>query len=168
MGKVKRRVWQAVISASVALACAACRAPVAAVVAECEPVPADKLHGVNTVLVMGNFPTSEPRKTDDPHLVLAVLAALEHGMVDDPRAEARIRMEKPYNGMVGLESRRVGKPGHNLRTIYFDATEFRSPRYRKEFVDAVTAAYRAGKDVPTYDSEHSETPVVPQPKSPKP
>jgi hypothetical protein len=130
--------------------------PPRAIVVDCEPISATKLRGVNTVKVNGNFPPYVPRKTDDPHLVLAVLVALEHGMVDDPAAEARARLQRPANGMLGLEYRRAGKPGHNLQTIYFDAGEFRPPRYRKEFVDAVTAAYQGGKDVGTFDFEHAD------------
>jgi len=135
--------------------CSSCRPP-AAVIAGCQPIPAVKLRGVNTVLIIANIAPYEPRKTDDPHLVLRLLTALEHGMVDDPQSEARIRWDKPYNGMLTLESRRPGKPGHMLPTIYFDATDLNPPRYRKEFVDAVTAAYKGAESVGKFQLDHPD------------
>lgn len=148
------RIHPAFLLTGIALMCASCTPPPKGIVAECEPIPAAKLKDVNSLLISGNFGLSGNRMTDDPHLVLPVLAALEHGMVNDPQAEATRRMHGHTNGVIMLEYRKAGQNGRNIRPISFDALEFSPPRYRKEFVDAVTAAYRGGMDIATFETTH--------------
>jgi hypothetical protein len=152
---VKR--YRATIGICTVIFTLSCRPP-RGVVKECEPIPAEKLEGLNTVTINGNFAPYEPRKTDDPRLVLPVLKALERGMVNDPESEARERLYSPCNGVVAVGYWHPGGLGRNVIVVNFDVGDFSPPRYRKEFIDAVKAAYKGATDEITFNSKHHEGP----------
>lgn len=144
-----------------ALACVSCTPPPATLVEACKPIPASKLRDVYAVTIQGSAPDLLPgdlKITVDPRFVRPLLAALEHGIVDDPYKEARARMDSPAHQKITL---RMGGPGFDqlrgTREVFYDGADLDTSRYRKEFVDALVAAYRGGEDFEKYELRWAKT-----------